>query len=253
MRGFDGKWGTISYKLLSLPSTYIVWRDEERLSIRISPTNRERKLLNKMEMVILDNTTHHFMSTKGMTTIGEWTYVAQEAFAGMLEDWLRVEHSPDEWYSMMFDVVYALFILQHLGVYHSSINARNIVFQKTEETHTVYRVMEDSRPPLVFHVPTFGHRFALIDFHEAESIHLTNNTLSPKEIELMIHNNYDLRKFYRVLKRSPHLPDEVAGFISNTEGRVGDMWMMLSHRFDFLMPKEKEEENGKVLTFAAIY
>ena len=152
---------------------------------------RLRKVQNigyKLNSHILGNSATQFRLT--YTSLNE-SFVIEELVDEYLNHWLHKERSIDEWYSMLFQVIYGIIILQEdHGIYHRGLDISRIAYFKVPDQNVKYKLLLTDYPPYEFQVPLYEHQFILTDFGMAEGRTLFKGTLTEKEIQLFIENNH---------------------------------------------------------------
>jgi serine/threonine protein kinase len=114
--------------------------------------NCEHNNKNKTKRVPL-NEIEYFNSVKNSKWCVEFMYELKD---GLLSKLLK-KLSLNETYSMLIQVIYAIYLIQKEGYYHTDICPQNIMYTNTNVTHL--KILD-------FHIPTFGFIYTIIDYGE---------------------------------------------------------------------------------------
>ena len=116
---------------------------------------------------------------------------------GSLEDWVRAEHSFDQWKSLILQMLLGVLFMQKiLKMYHGDMKPKNILFKSVPDNTLEYDI--DNKH---YSVRTYGVQVLISDFGTAQTKLLKDNILTDNEIEMHIKNNLDLEHLATFHKR----------------------------------------------------
>lgn len=191
---FLGKGGQgTAYLLFSKKCGYIVFK--------ISKINKETEneiFFLKMVKILVDNRIcPNFIYNYENKIINNYYYTFNEYANGTLEDWMKEDHSVNEWKSFMFQILYGIFVFQDkIKSYHADLKPKNILFKRIQEGYFKYTIYNDN-----YYVPTHKYLFLISDFGKSQSLIKQNNQLNNESITAFIKNNADLEHIESLPKR----------------------------------------------------
>ncbi len=168
-----------------------------KISSNNDETKREIFFLNKVKELIDNNVSPNFIYNYNNILLENKYYIFNEYAEGTLEQWMENDHSTDEWDSFMFQILYAVFIMQNkLKMYHADLKPKNILYKNIKKGYFKY-ILNDE----VYYVPTYGNLFIISDFGKSQSLLLKNNTIDDTSIQTCIDENLDLEHISSLPKR----------------------------------------------------
>lgn len=160
-------------------------------------SRREVYLLKDCKKIIDNKISPHFIYYYDDIILDDYYYTFMEYADGTLEDWLKEEHNESEWLSFIFQILYAIFIMQYvLKTYHADLKPKNILYKKINKGYFKYNIFDKT-----YYVPTFGFLFMISDFGRAQSLLFNENNLTNESILALIKDNNDLEHIETLPKR----------------------------------------------------
>ena len=150
---------------------------------------RELDAMTLCKKLVDDNVTIHVLSMVDFAIIHGHLVILMELVDGSVEDWVLEKHNDQEWYKMIFQIMYGIMCLQEcLKMYHYDLKPKNILFKKLNKTTTLKFIISDILN-ITFETDTI---FYIADFGHAQSLLFKSNEISNDAIKLAIINNADL-------------------------------------------------------------
>lgn len=155
---------------------------------------------NQKEMFILEestklvnlNVTNTFLKLHAKTRIFNETVIIIDLVSGDLESWTQEHHSDSEWKIMIFQLLYAVYIMQKcLKIYHHDLKPKNLLFKRLNEDRVIKYIINDNGKENIFKIKT-NTIFLITDFGQASTLLSKTNVFIPETIQLSIDNNLDL-------------------------------------------------------------
>lgn len=160
----------------------------------------EMSIFEKSLALLNRNVTNNFLRLFAKTKIFASTVVILDLVDGTLENWIETLHSDDEWMIMIFQVLYAVYIMQTcLKTYHNDLTIRNILFKKLNNPTVIKYKIKVGKTYSSFTFTT-DIIFLIADFGCASMLEAVNKFI-PKEsdkyiqntVKFAIDNNLDLK------------------------------------------------------------
>jgi serine/threonine protein kinase len=150
---------------------------------------RELDVMILCKKLVDDNVTIHVLNMIDFAIIHGHLVILMELVDGSLDDWVLEQHNDQEWYKMIFQIMYGIMCLQEcLKMYHSDLKPKNILFKKLKKAITLKIIISDILN-ITFETSTI---FYIADFGHAQSLLFKSNEISNDAIKLAIINNADL-------------------------------------------------------------
>lgn len=153
---------------------------------------KEMFLLKRSSEIVNNNITNTFLKIYGFLKIFNHSVIIMDLVDGDLESWTNVFHNEHEWLSMIFQLLYATFIMQtYLKVYHHDMKPKNLLFKKLTVPQNIKYVIKNSNETFEFTM-RITEIFYIADFGQASSLLWNKNVFIPETIILSMENNLDL-------------------------------------------------------------
>jgi serine/threonine protein kinase len=153
---------------------------------------KEMMILEESTKLVNNNVTNNFLKLYAVTEIFKHTVIVLDLVNGDLESWTDVQHNDNEWLSMIFQLLYATFIMQMcLKIYHHDLKPKNMLFKRLDKPSTIKYVIKtnDKEHTFLIDVNTI---FLITDFGQASTLLSKSNVYIPETIQISIDNNLDL-------------------------------------------------------------
>jgi hypothetical protein len=178
-----------------------------------------------------DKITNNFLTLYGYTQIFKKDVMVVNLIDGTLESWIKFKHTDNEWLIMIFQILYAVLVMQQcMQMYHADMKPKNILFKKINSTVFEYTFNKQSyriKTDYIFIISDFGHSSSLL-FPKSEYN-------EKNDITVAINNNLDLEHLAAFYKRL------VVTIISNTY-KLNDLIDMGKGNADFLIYLEQKKQ-----------
>lgn len=153
----------------------------------------EIQIIKKYIIPLDENISNNFLKIYGTVDLFDHSVLIMELVDGNLQDWVLSMHTDKEWLTMLFHILYGIFVMQyHMKVFHSDVRPRNVLFKKLDRPINVKYIVEGNDITITtsFSTDTF---FKIADFGKASGLELSHNKLPIESIKISIQNNIDLR------------------------------------------------------------
>jgi len=150
-------------------------------------------------------------------------YIINELATNDLHNWRLEYHSVQEWYIMLFQIIYTLLAYHYTyGLSHGDLHAKNILYDKIEinDTYNKYIFFDKS-----IIIKNNGYLFKLYDFAKATSPFIKNKEYTNDNI--IIHRNKDIIKLFNDLifnnednKDIKPIPEPVYSLLNETYNKL---------------------------------
>ena len=182
-----------------------------------------------------DKITNNFLTLFGYTQIFKKDVMIMNLVDGTLESWILSKHTDHEWLVMIFQILYAIVVMQkHMQMYHADMKPKNILFKKIINTvfeytvsNKIYKINANS----IFMISDFGHSSSLL-FQKKE---YNEKNMQKADIMRAINNNLDLGHLSTFYKRL------AVTIISNTY-KLDDLINMGKNKADFMVYLEEKKQ-----------
>ena len=152
---------------------------------------KEMFILKETSKLVDKNVTNTFVKIYEILNIFNRKVVIMDLVDGDLEDWTSHEHSHNKWTNIIFQILYATFVMQQcLKIYHYDMKPKNILFKKIP-TSTFEYVIKTATKEHKFIINT-DVIFMISDFGLSSTLLNKKNAFLPETIQLSIDNNLDL-------------------------------------------------------------
>lgn len=154
--------------------------------------SKEILILEESTKLVNKNVTNNFLKLFAVTEIFKHTVIILDLVDGDLENWTDEYHNDNEWLSMIFQLLYATFIMQMcLKIYHHDLKPKNMLFKRLDKPRTIKYIIKtgDKEHTFLINVNTI---FLITDFGQASTLLSKSNVFIPETIQLSIDNNLDL-------------------------------------------------------------
>lgn len=154
--------------------------------------NNEQYYAKITRNIIDNNHSPNFLYIYDIIKRDNFDLILSEYADGTLEQCIEYNHldNDQKWYSLLFQIVQAVKVMQKLNIYHGDMKPKNILFKKIDK-NTIFKYDQ-------YKVNTYGYLFIVSDFGHAQSLLMNENK---KSIELHIQSNSDLEHIKTIHKR----------------------------------------------------
>ena len=161
---------------------------------------RELSIFQKCNKLVLQTITQNLPLLYDYITCNNKIVFYNELAQGDLLNWLKNEHSVDEWESMIFQVWTSLYCLQkYMKLVHNDLRLPNILFHKTiPHPETSWRYIIDNEE---YYLPNLGYVFVITDFGSADLLEYEKNGKKKELIKKKLELNTDLHFFHDLINR----------------------------------------------------
>lgn len=154
--------------------------------------SKEMFILEESTKLVNKNVTNNFLKLYAVTEIFKHTVIILDLVNGDLESWTDTLHDDNEWLSMIFQLLYATFVMQMcLKIYHHDLKPKNMLFKRLDKPCTIKYVIKNNDKEHVFFI-NVNTIFLITDFGQASTLLSKSNVFIPETIQLSIDNNLDL-------------------------------------------------------------
>lgn len=157
------------------------------------------EMIPKIKKIVDKHIAPNFLYYYDIIQIGDYELTLSEYANGTLIDWLKNEHTVDEWKSFLFQFLIGVYCIQNnLKAYHSDLKPKNVFYKNLLKN--IYLKYEFSSGK-VFTVPTFNYLFVIADTGGMQSLLLPTNKLNSNSIKMYIDSNIDLEYIVALYKK----------------------------------------------------
>jgi serine/threonine protein kinase len=155
--------------------------------------SKEIFILKESSKLVDLKVTNTFLKVYGFTEVFGKTVVIMDLVDGDLESWTEKEHTDHDWLSMIFQMLYATFIMQIcLKIYHHDMKPKNMLFKKCDGGMNTYKYIIKTNGTQHEFILSTRDFFLITDFGQASTLLSNKNVFLPETIQISIDNNLDL-------------------------------------------------------------
>lgn len=170
-----------------------------KISKKTNVSVKEASVFNLITKLPDGTSSPNIIKSYGNLEINNYICLLMEKADGSLEDWIKVEHSFDQWKSLILQILLGVLFMQKiLKMYHGDMKPKNILFKSIPDKTSTLEYDIDNKH---YSVKTYGIQILISDFGTAQTKLLKNNILTNNEIDMHIKNNLDLEHLITFHKR----------------------------------------------------